>query len=248
MKVILKKLDTYAHNGGRDFANVFDSWLDWMIDHWSLDTVLACKCNLSAVNERMRQDNPTFHDCYTLAVTHTAEEIEKQGWSDAFGSLYEEKIKSGYKASSMGQFFTSDSLCELIASVGKQGEYTPLIYDPACGSGRLPLAVWGLVDKKKFHYFVLGDLDPLSCKMSALNMMFNGMFGIVERRDALTKKFFNGYIINEMCYPFPSGIPSIRKADEAECQDNLRTAWRYIPKKIDNAPHSMPQQFSLFNF
>jgi hypothetical protein len=130
--------------------------------------------------------------------------------------------------------------------------------------------MWGNIDKDKFHYFVLGDLDPLSCKMSALNMMLHGMFGIVERRDALRMDFFGGYVINEMCYPFPCAIPSIRVADELECRKNLAYARSITPKdddgseqqavKIDtpvvepvavpSEPQQQPQQpiqLSLFN-
>ena len=111
-----------------------------------------------------------------------------------------------------------------------------------------------------------GDLDAISCKMTAINMMLHGMFGIVERRDALTNDFFNGYIINEMCYPFPNSIPSIRKADEAQCQANLEYAKSIAPKHktkdvtpsvpVEPTPQAVvqtksnpqPQQMSLFNF
>lgn len=247
MKGLIKKLDTYAYKNGKDFANVFDTWLDWTIDHWSLDTVLDCKCDLSAVVERMRNDNPTFCECYTDVVAYTAKETEKRGWCDAFGTLYEEKVKSGYKASKMGQFFTPEHLCGLLSEVTVEEDKHAFAYDPCCGSGRLLLAAYAKFDKSKFNYFVAGDLDGISCKMTAINMMMHGMFGIVERRNALTGEFFNGYIVNELCYPIPLPCPSIRKADEDECRKNLEYARSIIPKKTDTAPPK-PQPLNFFNF
>lgn len=233
IKEIDKALSRYAHGKGADFAQVFDQWMDWTIDWFSLSKVQEKKCDYAAIMDEMKADNETFFECFSLVANDTAYHIEKQGWYDAYGSLYEEKVKSGYKASSMGQFFTPAGLCDAIAMVGAEGERGRFIYDPACGSGRIPLAMWGAIDKNKFHYFVLGDLDPLSCKMSALNMMLNGMFGIVERRNALSMEFFGGYVINEMCYPFPVACPSIRVADELECRKNLAYARQIAPKDDD---------------
>lgn len=222
-----KLLSEYAFKRGADFAQLFDQWLDWIIGWFDKEYILSKDCNLVTVTEEMKADNETFFECFSLVAQATSHNIEQKGWYDAFGSLYEEKAKSRYKASSMGQFFTPECLSDVLAKISTQNH--TFIYDPACGSGRLPLALWGNSDKNKFHYFVLGDLDPLSCKMSALNMMLHGMFGIVERRDALSMDFFGGYVINEMCYPFPAAIPSISVADEMECRKNLAYARRIAP-------------------
>lgn len=270
IKQIDKLLSEYAFKRGADFAQLFDQWLDWIIGWFDKEYILSKDCNLVTVTEEMKADNETFFECFSLVAQATSHNIEQKGWYDAFGSLYEEKAKSRYKASSMGQFFTPEGLCDGIAKISTQN-YT-FIYDPACGSGRLPLAMWGNSDKNKFHYFVLGDLDPLSCKMSALNMMLHGMFGIVERRDALSKDFFGGYVINEMCYPFPAAIPSISVADEIECRKNLAYARRIAPdgndvvecakiehqvtepqavdstKVTTSKPQAQPIQISLFDF
>ena len=266
-KDIDKMLSGYALKHGADFANVFDEWLDWMISHFDRDNILRHDCDFSKVVDEMEESNETFFQCFSAVAVETEKQIDNKGWFDAFGTIYEEKVKTGYKASQMGQFFTPASLCDCIA----RSLYTKermFIYDPACGSGRLPLSMWGQLDKDKFHYFVLGDLDPLSCKMSALNMMLHGMFGIVERRDALRMTFFGGYIINEMCYPFPCAIPSIRVADELECRKNLELAKAYAPKDGDGQHEAVkieppvvepkkpseptpqaqqPRQLSLFN-
>ena len=258
-KEIINELGNYCHTFGKDFAIIFDEWLDWMIAFFDRDNVLRHDCDFSKICDEMKESNETYYKCFTSSAKETAKQIEEKGWFDAFGTIYEEKVKTGYKASSMGQFFTPESLCDGIAKMLYTKERT-FVCDPACGSGRLPLAMWGNIDKDKFHYFVLGDLDPLSCKMSALNMMLHGMFGIVERRDALRMDFFGGYVINEMCYPFPCAIPSIRVADELECRKNLAYARSITPKVDDDndsgvavkieAPSKKdeePRQLSLFN-
>ena len=257
-KEIDKQLSSYALKHGADFANVFDEWLDWMIAFFDRDNVLRHDCDFSKICDEMKESNETYYKCFTSIAKETAKQIENKGWFDAFGTIYEEKVKTGYKASSMGQFFTPAALCDGLARIVADKSRT-FTNDPACGSGRLPLAIWGQLDKDKFHYFMLGDIDPLSCKMSALNMMLHGMFGIVERRDALRMDFFGGYVINEMCYPFPIGVPSIRRADELECCKNFEYARAIAPKDDDGheqpalkieppvEPQAEPRQLSLFN-
>ncbi len=254
-----KLLSSYAYSSGDDFANVFDKWLDWIIGWFDPQGIRSRQCDFVNMMAEMQSDNETFYECFSLVAQDTASNIEQRGWHDAFGSLYEEKVKSGYKASSMGQFFTPEGLCDALAQITLGEKHGSFVYDPACGSGRLPLAIWGHIDKDKFTYFVMGDLDPLSCKMSALNMMLHGMFGIVERRNALTLEFFGGYVVNEMCYPFPIGVPSIRRADELECRKNFEYARAIAPKDDDGheqpalkieppvEPQAEPRQLSLFN-
>lgn len=231
-KEVINELGNYCQTFGKDFAIIFDEWLDWMIAFFDRDNVLRHDGDFSKIFNEMKESNETYYKCFTSIAKETAKQIEDKGWFDAFGTIYEEKVKTGYKASSMGQFFTPAALCDGLARIAADKNRT-FTYDPACGSGRLPLAMWGQLDKDKFHYFMLGDLDPLSCKMSAMNMMLHGMFGIVERRDALSMTFFGGYIINEMCYPYPCAIPSIRVADELECRKNLKAAKAYAPKDGD---------------
>ena len=231
-KEVINELGNYCQTFGKDFAIIFDEWLDWMIAFFDRDNVVRHDGDFSKIFNEMKESNETYYKCFTSIAKETAKQIEDKGWFDAFGTIYEEKVKTGYKASSMGQFFTPATLCDVLARIAADKNST-FTYVPACGSGRLPLAMWGQLYKDKFHYFMLGDLDPLSCKMSALNMMFNGMFGIVERRDALSMDFFVGYVVNEMCYPIPCAVPSIRVADEMECRKNLAYARRIAPHDDD---------------
>lgn len=258
-------LSGYAYKNGKDFAVVFDEWLDWCIDQWDIDNVISHQGNLGNLVAAAQENNTTFYECFTKIATASAQIIEQRGWHDAFGTLYEEKVKSGYKASSMGQFFTPEGLCDMMAELVCKKDQA-VSYDCACGSGRLLLAAHAKVDHRRFHYYVAGDLDAMSCKMCALNFLLHGMFGIVERRDALSQEFFSGYIVNEMMYPIPTYTPSIRKADETECRKAVAVAKQYFSNdevvnvqevvraqeeiKPDMPPQPLqyPQQMSLFNF
>ena len=249
---VLDVLGAYASKQGKDFAMIFDLWLDWLIDNFSLDNVLAKKGDYAALFEEMQANNEAFHQAFTITATKTAREIECKGWHDAFGSLYEEKVKSGYKAASMGQFFTPPELCTLMADT--MAATGGVAMDCACGSGRLLLALHAKIGQPS--YYVAGDLDAISCKMCALNMMMHGMFGVVERRNALSMEFFNGYVVNEAMFPIPAYLPSIRRADERACGRAVAVGRAWVKSRrgsteadvSETAPvcEVKPKQLSLF--
>ena len=144
--------------------------------------------------------------------------MEHGQWLDVFGSLYEEMYLSRGKASKTGQFFTPQSVSDLMARVsglgaGDHGK----VNDCAAGSGRLLLAHY--MDKSKMDHsagrrfeYVAQDCDPIACKMCALNFMVHGMYGRVECRDTLRMNEPTVvYVINEVKYPFNTPYYSVRK-------------------------------------
>ena len=139
-------------------------------------------------------------------------------WLDVFGNLYEEMYLSRGKASKTGQFFTPQSVSDLMARIstlgaGDHGE----VNDCAAGSGRLLLAHY--MEKSKLDHsagrrfeYVAQDSDPIACKMCALNLMVHGMYGRVECRDTLRMTEPTVvYVINEVKYPISTPYYSVRK-------------------------------------
>ena len=117
-------------------------------------------------------------------------------------------MKGKFKSAAMGQFFTPMPLCKAMADViPSEGE---IVEDSACGSGRTLLAHHAHCDRTKFYWYRAADLDPLSVKMFALNMMINGMIGVVRHCDSLTDEVFHEYYINEIKYPIPNPACCIR--------------------------------------
>jgi type I restriction enzyme M protein len=117
---------------------------------------------------------------------------EGAAWYDLLGTAYE-CIVGKYKSSAMGQFFTPESLCDLIArmTIASEGQ-DKTISDPACGSGRLLLAAHGVNHKNQYYG---DDKDPLCTKMTAVNMALHGMRGQACCVDTLCLDWVFGYNI-----------------------------------------------------
>jgi len=107
---------------------------------------------------------------------------KNEDWADPLGDFYE-ALASGSKKSVFGQFFTPRSLCTIMASlVLDTEEWGKTINEPYSGSGRLILASNHI---SKGNYYVAQDLDPLCCKMTAINMCMHEIRGEVHNMDVL---------------------------------------------------------------
>lgn len=106
-------------------------------------------------------------------------------WCDPLGEYYE-CLAGNYKKSNFGQFFTPKDLCTLIAEMTlPKDDFGKKINDPCSGSGRLILAANHIA---KGHYYVCQDLDPICCKMTAINLCFHGINAEVHCMDSLSNK------------------------------------------------------------
>ena len=145
-----------------------------------------------------------------------ANAMDNGDWLDAFGELYEEMYLTRGKASSHGQFFTPPDLSDMMTQLIATGQTSGKVNDCACGSGRLLVAHY--MEKSKIDHsagrrfeYVAQDVDPIACKMCALNMMAHGMYGTVICQNTLTLDTPSVvYHINEVRYPIPSPYYSIR--------------------------------------
>ena len=103
-------------------------------------------------------------------------------WCDPLGTYYE-CLASNYKKSNFGQFFTPKSICTLMANfVVKSDEWGKNVNEPACGSGRLVLAANQVA---KGNYYICQDLDPICCKMTAINLCFHEIRAEIHCMDSL---------------------------------------------------------------
>lgn len=164
-------------------------------------------------------------------------ELRAGQWYDAFGDLYMALHPGG---GGKGQFFTPPSVAQVTAHAALDGldlheakgakttfGHRITINDPAAGSSRMLLA-GAVIFRQMQHdqlgydaikqaahrpYLVAEDLDYNCVKMSAINMAIHGCFGECVCHDSLCEpgEVRLGYIINEAMWPFPTGIPSIRR-------------------------------------
>lgn len=204
------KLLTMANKNKIEPYNALDALLDYLIGVFEVKNLRKFGYDYEAVFVDARERNRDMFELMTDWFSSVTEEMESgQGFLDWFGSVYEEMFQGRGKASALGQFYTPESLCHLMAKMVKPDGGSA--NDCACGSGRTLLASFAENDKSKFQWYEAGDIDYISCKMCALNFMVHGMVGIVKRQDALTQSAPSIiYHINEVRYPFPTGMYSIR--------------------------------------
>ncbi len=121
------------------------------------------------------------------------EKIDSNRWADPLGNIYEE-LTSKSKSSALGQFFTPEDICNLMAQMVIEKDWGKKIVEPCCGSGRMILAANSIQDGNEY---VAQDIDHICCKMTALNMAFHRIRGTVYHMDALqNSEPWNVYLIN----------------------------------------------------
>lgn len=215
MRETTKILTRLSMSSGKDFRDIFCDMLDFFIDTFDMNNLMKHHCDMVLLIQDAKEKNADFCECLTEWAVTVNKEMAQGRCHDFFGAVYEEEVKSAYKAAKLGQFFTPVALCDVCAKIIMNKD-AHTVNDPTCGSGRLLLSAFQDSDKSRFNYFVGEDLDSVSVKMCALNMMMNGMFGHVVCHDTLRQDFHFAYAINELQWPFPSGVPSIRKLTQQQ--------------------------------
>lgn len=111
--------------------------------------------------------------------------------ADVLGDIFQGAITYGEN----GQFFTPDSVCDLMVSMTVPAERTDepnSVCDPACGSGRQLLAV----AKHQPHWELIGqDIDHRAVMMTAINLGLNGLRGWAVHQNTLTLEVHRVYKI-----------------------------------------------------
>lgn len=235
IKDFVKRLNEVSDNHCVKQEERLDAFCDFIISLFSTDSYKPEGFKPDVATP----ENNDYISLVSLWCEMVAEEMEKGNAFDLFGQLYEQMFLLKSKASSNGQFFTPDSLCRLMADItdadveekiSKRGFV--MVNDPACGSARTLLAHF----MKKTHdnralsglyYYEAADIDLTTCKMAACNMMIHGLQGKVICQDQLSLPTPTAiFYINEVRYPFPSGMYSIRvvypKKDEQEKSNYLK--------------------------
>lgn len=165
------------------------------------------------LNEMFREHMSLFHK----------EIMGGRKWYDTLGDFYQ-TITSSWKASGMGQFFTPESICEMIARCLTDENKQPysFVNEPAAGSGRMILAMHAL---QPLNFYSATDLDGMCAKMTAINMCMHNASGIVFQDNTLSgpgSQFTRAYFIDrvqvsaELFVPYLKVIDDYSKAKEQE--------------------------------
>lgn len=218
---------------GRDAHRVWEEFLDFCLDCFD------ARHFVDGTWEEAVRDNfnayPNYAKTMMAVLDGITLSIEMGELIDPLGTLYEELFQSKGKASQLGQFFTPTHLCSLMAEiVTDDGDDGERVYDCACGSGRTLIA-HRVNDVKRGKYYsawyVGEDIDLVSVKMCALNLMWYGCRGEVYHADTLRMEYFGTmYKINEVRYPFLCEAYSVRKQIVNQ------------PTMLDLQPKTQPKQ------
>lgn len=219
IKQFVKYLTEVSDNHGVKQEERLDAFCDFIISLFSTDSYKKEGFKPSVET----QGNLDYMVLVGLWAGMVSNEMEKGNSFDLFGQLYEQMFLLKSKASSNGQFFTPDSLCRLMADITDADVEEKVsdrglvrVNDCACGSARTLIAHFMAKTRKDHalaghYYYEAADIDLPTCKMAACNMMIHGMQGRVVCQDQLSLPTPTAiFYINEVRYPFPSGMYSIR--------------------------------------
>lgn len=157
---------------------------------------------------------------------------EDGSWKDILGNVFEE-TNSSFTASNNGQFFTPDTLCNMMAQlVGSKDvcENGIIVNDCSSGSSRNLIAHSRLHPKNRYNaFYVAQDLDERCVKMSVLNFLMFGMKGVVIHMDTLSMEIFKGYRVY-----LADTMLGVRPLNVNECKQFLfEQKETPAPKKIE---------------
>lgn len=210
-------ISAQADKNHRPHELALNDFLDYLLEFFS---VKAFQSGPDTYHQRLldcTQKCPEFAGLATLWLTDVATAMEQGKWLDVFGILYEELYLTRGKASHTGQFFTPPSVADIMSRISSLNEkQSGIVNDCASGSGRLLLAHYmekSSLDHsagRRFRY-IAQDVDPIACKMCALNLMAHGMNANVICQDTLAMSTPSViYCVNEVKYPFNTPFYSVR--------------------------------------
>jgi len=177
-----------------DYITVFDDYL-MMLLNWFANAEFKEQW----FDRKRRYDEKElmlFNELYRELILMFQKEIDAGvKWYDPFGQLYQ-ALSSRGKASKLGQFFTPESLCDMIAQMNIDKErIEQLVGDPACGSGRMLLAAHSV---NRTNHYVAQDLDKMCCMMTAINMALHCMSGVVIHGNTLSMENYAYWAISRV--------------------------------------------------
>jgi type I restriction-modification system DNA methylase subunit len=156
------------------------------------------------------------------------------GMVDVLGEFFENNLSHGRN----GQFFTPQNICDLMAQVLYSPKPGSHIADPACGSGRMLMAMAKL-NRNALYYGA--DIDQNCAKMATLNLCLNHIFGEIAWMDSLSNKFYGGWAIE----PTIKGLPRIREITQKESYIHLKLPANSGEKEMTKKLIELPRQKQL---
>ena len=238
MKELSKIMSDFAYRAGVDTSRVFDDFLRYVINGFTIP-------GFPGLTDwgYTKEQNQTFFVMFGTLVKGVQRQLDTRGWYDAFGAIYEHLIVSKSRRSNSGQFFTPETLCDLMTEItcGNEKPKGKIISDCACGSGRTLLSFNA---QCLGNFYVAEDVDRTCCMMTICNFLLHGMEGEVIWHDSLCpEKFYGAWRVNEgINKPFAKyyGLPHVEPISWDDCLlkkmgDKRKSEIRVADKLQENA-------------
>jgi len=164
--------------------------------------------------ETIRKYNKPHANIFSEALASLVIEMtgpDGAGFVDVLGEFYEKNLSFGRS----GQFFTPQPICDMMAQLMSPEGFKKRVVDPACGSGRMLMAVAKI---NRVALFYGADNDMNCARMAVINLCLNSMFGEIAWMNSLTNQFYDGWEI----FPTSKGIPCVRAISEKESLIHLK--------------------------
>ena len=191
MKNLVKTITDFTYQNGLEVSRVFDDLLRYMIHGYTLPV------QPGLTDWRYtKEQNAVFYEMYSQIVLIMQRELKHKLWFDIFGNIYEELIASKSRRSNSGQFFTPESLCDLMTEIcqGEEKQTGKLISDCACGSGRTLLAHHV---RNLGNYYVAEDIDKTCAMMCVCNFLLHGVMGeVIWHNSLISEQFYGAWRVN----------------------------------------------------
>ena len=189
------------------YSETFNNFLDFALYMYKLKKYEDDIANMKRLESIYTTKQEAEWMSELLAKFSIASDNDGQGFHDALGDLFMDLVSHGKN----GQFFTPMPVCEMMARIlhGDDLKKGMTVSDPACGSGRMLLAM-GKIERQLEFYGA--DNDLTCCKMAVLNMFINTMEGEIAWMDSLSMEHYKSWHIRKvltgshyMPYLFTSG-------------------------------------------
>lgn len=157
------------------------------------------------------------HAMAELWMDYSEHVLPDGGWYDGLGRWFEANTgKFGRDA--LGQFFTPEPICEMMARILHSDALPERMMEPACGSGRFVLAFSRQSPAHQYTKFHCTDVDHRCVKMCVLNMVMHGLSGYVTWGDTLSMEKWRMYHVRSplmgggiRLIPIPKDEPKVLK-------------------------------------
>lgn len=249
-----KKIQLFQYH--YDLRTVFDDFLTMTICAFSqnratgksYDEDLYLETIAKYEDNNLRFEFPKMLACLTNEMT---ERIESDTGNDVLGEFYEQNLQRN----GLSQFFTPWHICTFMAkssieATSEERKNQPLrILEPACGSGRMLMAMLRVAGP--YHEYYAIDLDHTCVKMTTINLFLSGLF----RSETLCGNALlpEDFTISYKTSFLPFGIFRIKEKEHSRLWHLLKNSWngskekeRKEPPEFSEKKYSEGPQLTIF--